>query len=310
MTNFSELYKVRDILKQTDYGTLSNILDSYLPNIPASILEFQNNQFELNQIENGGMNMLYRARIIDETKVPYQTVEEISYIPQNKRHLIKYYGRVNKPGESMFYASTEMGTACVETFSKGENYNILKEKKSIMLVVGTWKIEKPLTLAHMTSPEQYYTRFLEEAKSLNLKKVTLKQVQEQNDHLRKLLGDNDGFEILNFFSEEFAKTDTLDHNEHKISNYYADIVFDRNPKSKMQGGAVDGIWYPSVPSSYQENNLVLSPHIVDEKLKFVWAELVWITYSTETKQIQFIPIERRVHADNTDVLQWRAKKVS
>ena len=103
MTNFSELYKVRDIIKQTDYRTLSDILGSYLPNIPASILEFENNQFELNQIENGGMNMLYRARIIDETKVPYQTVEEISYIPQNKRHLIKYYGRVNKPDRGDYF---------------------------------------------------------------------------------------------------------------------------------------------------------------------------------------------------------------
>ncbi|MEP7238351.1 MAG: hypothetical protein ABI685_10815 [Ferruginibacter sp.] len=310
MTNFSELNKVRDILKQTDYRTLSNILDSYLPNIPASILEFENNQSELNQPENGGMNMLYRARMIDETRVPYQTVEEISYIPENKKHLIKFYGRVNKPGESMFYASTELGTACVETFSKGENYNVLKKKGSLMLVVGTWKIEKPLTLAHMASPEQYFSRFLEEAKSLNLKKITLKQVQEQNNHLKKMFEGNEGYEILNFFSEEFAKTDTIDHNEHKISNYYADIVFDRNPKTKMQGGSVDGIWYPSVPAGYQENNIVLRPEIVDKKLKFAWAELVWVTYSVETKQIQFTPLERRVHQNHKGILQWRAKKVS
>lgn len=308
MDRLSELHKVKDILTQVDYKTLTSILNSYVPRIPASIIDFKNEKFEFRQIHAGGMNLLYRGRLFDETKISFPNIKDISFVPSDKLHTIKQYGRVNKPGESMFYASTALETACVETFSKGENFDRLKKENGLTLVVGTWLIEQPMTLAHMACSEKYFESFSEEAKSLNLKKVTLETIKKQNEHLRTLFDNDEDYQILSFFSDEFAKINTLDHNEHKISNYYADRIFNRIDGFKMQG-EVDGIWYPSVPSSYQEINFVLPPSKVQEKLKFLWADIIWVAYSSDTKQIQFIPLEQRAHANEQGVIQWRTKSI-
>lgn len=309
MSKLIGLQKIKNSLKQIDYEKLCNILDAHLPRIPASIIQFENNKFELGQLHAGGMNLLYRARLVDETKIPFRTVKEISYIEQDKLHLIKYYGRVNKPGESMFYASSAIETACVETFSKGENFNKLKKEKSLNLIVGTWLVTKPMELAQMVSSEKYFSSFLEEAKSLNLKKVTLETIKEQNEYLRKQLNDDEAYNVLSFFSDEFAKTDTIDHNEYKLSNYYADRILSRNRRYKMEGN-VDGIWYPSVPSSYQEINFVIPPKTVNDKLRFLSASIIWVIYSEDTNNIQFIPIEQRATANTEGIIQWRTKKIN
>ncbi|MEX2231412.1 MAG: hypothetical protein WD824_04595 [Cyclobacteriaceae bacterium] len=89
----------------------------------------------------------------------------------------------------------------------------MKEQKSLLLNVGTWKIEKPMSLARMISPEKYFEKFIEEVKSLNLKKVTIEVVRKQNEEIRKLLRDEEEFRILEFFSEEFAKTEIKNHND-------------------------------------------------------------------------------------------------
>ncbi len=306
MDRLAELHKVRDILKKVDYKTLIEILNSYVPKIPASVLEFKNEKFELRQTHSGGLNLLYRGRIIDDSKIPFKTIGEISFVPADKLHTIKQFGRVNKPGESMFYASTALETACVETFSKGDNFERIKNEKGMIIVVGTWLIEKSMTFAHMTCSEKYFASFLKQANKLNLKRVTLESIRRQNDHTRQLIGNEEDYEILNFFSDEFAKLDTTDHNEHKISNYYADRMFNRIPGFKMQGD-IDGIWYPSVPSSYQETNIVLPPNKAEENLKFLWADLIWVSYSSD--QIQFIPLEQRVHANDEGVILWDTQKI-
>lgn len=305
MNRLSELQKVKDILPKVDYKTLTHILNSYLPRIPACVLEFKNDPFELNQLPNGGSNILYRGRLIED-HIPFSAIKDISYVPSDKLHTIKQYGRVNKPGESMFYSSTSLQVACMETFSKGENFDLLKKGKSLKLVVGTWKIEKPMTLARMTCSESHFTSFWEEVKALNLKKVTIETIKAHNDHIRKIINSEEDYQILSFLSDEFAKTNTIDHNEHKISNYYADRLFNRISQFHMQGD-VHGIYYPSIPSSYQEMNLALPPAIVDEKLKFLWADIIWVVYWPENGDIQFIPLEQRAKADAYGVIQWNTK---
>lgn len=309
MTRIDELIKVRDILSKVDYKTLTNIMDSYVPRIPISIIDFKNEKFDLRQHYAGGSNLLYRARILDEkTKTPFPLLQDLSFIPDDKRHKIEKYGRVNKPGESMFYASTELATACIETFSKGESMRRFMEKGSLMLAVSVWKIEKPMTFVQMTSPEKYFERFINEVSTSDLKKVTIDSVRKQNQHLREQVGNEEEFKILEFFSEEFAKTDTTDHNEYKLANYFADRVFNRNPKFRIEG-EVDGIWYPSVPSSYQETNIVMPPHKVASNLKFLWADIIWVVHFKESGQTQFNPIEQKAKVNDKGVIEWRSKQI-
>lgn len=305
MDKLSELKNVRDILPKIDYQTLSFILDSYLPSVPIVILDFDNRPNGFNQPRNGGLNLLYRGRqLTNNGNKPYTEFKDINYIGNDNVHKIKNYGRVNKPFESMFYASTEMAVACLETFSKGINLEELEESKSIFVQIGVWKIESPLVFARMTSPENHFKDFLEleEIKNLELKKITIETIKEQNEQLRKQLANDEEFGVLEFFSEEFAKTKTQDHNEYKLSNYYADRVFNRN-KSFDTKLEIDGIIYPSVPSSYQELNLAIPPNVVDTKLKFLWCDLIWVVLN-KNKGAQFIPIEHRAKVNDKGIIEW------
>lgn len=305
MNRINELKKVRDILKEVDYKTLSNILDSHLPSVPILVYDFDNRPFALNQPNNGGLNLLYRGRLLTSPdNKPFQEFKQINYIHRDDIDKIKKYGRVNKPQESMFYASTEMAVACLETFSKGIKTEDLEKNISLFIQIGIWKIESPLVLARMTSPEKYFSDFVEqeEIKRLNPKKVTLETVKAQNEKIRKEFTKSEDFEILEFFSDEFAKTDTQDHNEYKLSNYYADRIFNRERfDTKLQ---IDGIMYPSVPSCYQEQNLVLPPAIVDAKLKFLWSDLIWVTLS-KNHGAQFIPVEQRALINEKGLIEWK-----
>lgn len=213
MDRLSDLVKTREILNTVDYNTLTRILNAYLPSVPISVIDFDNRPHAFNQTSSRS-NLLYRARLItNKDNKSFEKYEELTYISEGNRHKITEFGRVNKPGESIFYASTEPVVACIETFSRGANFNLLKEQKSLLLNVGTWKIEKPMSLARMISPEKYFEKFIEEVKSLNLKKVTIEVVRKQNEEIRKLLRDEEEFRILEFFSEEFAKTEIKNHND-------------------------------------------------------------------------------------------------
>lgn len=303
MDRLSELIKTREILDKVDYNTLTAILDSYLPSIPISVIDFDNRPRAFNQIHSP-LNLLYRARLITNSgNKSFEKYEDLTYISEANQHKIKEFGRVNKPGESIFYSSTDSAVACIETFSKGKNFNLLKEKKSLLLNVGTWKIEKPMTLVRMTSPEKYFEKFIEEAKSLNLRKVTLETVGKQNAEINKILKGEEDIKILQFFSEEFAKTEIKSHNDYKLSNYYADRIFDRNPKFKLNE-KVDGIWYQSVSSSFQEINLALLPETVDTKLKFLWCDTIWVIFNPEKGNIEFIPIKQRAKANDKGLIEW------
>jgi len=310
MTRLEELIKVRDILSKVDYGTLTDIMDSYVPKIPLIVFDFKNKMFDLGQHYAGGSNLLYRARLLDEkTKQPFPLLQDLSYIPDDKKYKIQKYGRVNKPGESMFYASTNIATACLETFSKGENMKIFLEKGSMLLAVGVWKIEQPMTFAQMSSPEKYFERFINEVNTLDLKKVTIEKVRKNNQYLKEQIGNEEEFKILEFFSEEFAKTDTIDHNQYKLSNYFADRAFNRNRKFSFELD-IDGIWYPSVPSAYQEANIVIPPKIVEEKLKFLWADIIWVVHFKESGQTQFNPIEQRAKVNENGIIEWTTKRLN
>jgi RES domain len=303
MNRLSEIYKVKQILKEVNYATLTSMLDLYLPSVPICVINFDNRSRAFNK--SNETNFLYRARLItNNEQKSYQNIEDITYISEVKKHKIKTYGRVNKPCEPMFYASTEMAIACLETFSKGENFNLLKEKKSLLLDVGVWKIEKPMTIARMISPEKYFERFIEEVKGLDLKKVTIETIRKQNEELKIQINNEEEFKILEFFSEEFAKTNIIDHSEYKISNYYADRIFNRNPKFNIEEH-IDGIWYPSVPSSFQEINFALLPATVELKLKFLWCNNVWIIFNADKGDIQFITIEQKAKVIDNGIIDWK-----
>lgn len=308
MDRMTELKKVREILDKIDYKDLSEILDSYTPRIPMAIYDFENRPNEFGQSYAGGNNLLYRGRLItNEEKKPFAEFKEINYIGKENLHKIRQYGRVNKPGESMFYAATKKAVACLETFTKEVKLDEIEDKSTSLFVqVGVWKITNPLVLARLPIPEDHFSEFLGEMEMLKLEKITLDVVKRQNDSLRKILKNEEEYKLLEFFAEEFARFKMTDANGYKLSNYYADRVFNRNSKFDTKI-SIDGIMYPSVPSSYQEVNIVMPPDVADQKLKFLWCDFVWVTVS-KSRGAQFNTIEERAMVNDKGIIEWKRFK--
>ena len=74
--------------------------------------------------------------------------------------------------------------------------------------------------------------------------------------LKKQIGNDIGYEIHELFGNAFANFDIKTDNDYFLSNYYADRIFNQIDGFKV-GEEIDGIIYPSVPSSFEENNIVL-----------------------------------------------------
>jgi len=229
----------------------------------------------------------------------FQNIQDLSFIPDHKLELIKEFGRVNKPNQSMFYASTNENTACIETFSKGLNMRKLLKKKKLFIAVGVWHIEKPLALAQMISPIKYLNT-LNNTETITAQKK--ENIIANNEYIRKLISNEEQYKIWNFFSEEFAKNEITNHNDYKLSNYFADRVFNKNKQFNIKTN-IDGVYYPSVASNYQETNIVLLPKIVNTKLKFLWANMIWVSYLENENKIVFSYLVQNAKAINNKI-EW------
>ncbi|HLG35688.1 MAG TPA: RES domain-containing protein [Bacteroidia bacterium] len=266
-------------------------------------MDFTNEKsfFGKKQMDWGGWNVIYRARLItNKGNTPHENVSCISYIPKHNLHKIEKFGRVNKPNESMFYGSLGLETACAEAVTKG---NVFKDRKSVMLSVGVWKFETPLTIVQMPYSEKYIKMFYEKVRYKS-KKIDLGHIAEVNKKQRERLEDDMSYEVLEFFADEFAKWNTTNDYEYMLSNYYADRIFNRLSGFEVEG-EIDGIMYPSIALSYEETNMVLKPEVVDSKLKFIYAYQIRMD---DLKDIglgaQWNAIKRNVKADEAGRLLW------
>lgn len=289
-------------VKNISYDELVKRCNYFFPSLPISVVDFTNDQFFFRQREWGGLNVIHRGReITNPQNRPHPFVSDISYIPDKELDKIKSFGRVNKKGESMFYGSLNFATACIETLSKGVDF---RKTGSAMVSIGTWKFEQPLKLVQMPHSEKVWTEFYQTV-SFKSEKLTEEHIKEHNAELRKQINNDLAYEILELFGDAFAKFDIKDDSDYYLSNYYADRVFNRLNGFKV-GEEIDGIIYPSVPNSYQENNIALKPSVIEDKLKFINAMQVWVVHHLDRGGGgEFIPIEQRVSADATGKLSWR-----
>ena len=291
----------QDMLLNMTYEEVTYTCDHLLRSVPMSIVDFDNKPFYFKQPEGGGSNLLYRGRLItNKQNVGHEKVQDISFIPKEKTELIKDFGRVNKPRQSMFYGSLDWCTACIETISHGFDF---KNNDSCMLTVGIWAFQSPLTFVQIPHSIKYFNEFY--------KKVPYKPTQSiidniitNNARINKSLRNELDIKILTFFADEFAKFNFDGFCDYKLSNYYADRVFNRTIADYTEN--IDGIIYPSIPNSYEKLNIALEPQVInDGKLRFVDAMQVWITDPMgKYGNTQFTPLYQNVDADINGYLQW------
>lgn len=295
------IQRIPNHLHRLDYDAIKIECNSVLTSIPAPVVDFTNNKYFFNQRQWGGLNVVYRARLITNPENrPHDKVSEISYIPDDQVHKIEKYGRVNKPRESMFYGSLDFATACTEAITKG---NVFENKNSVMLTVGVWKFETPLSLVQIPHSEKYFKLFYESVQYKS-ERIQLEHIQKANAEERNKFEHDIEFEVLQFFADEFGKFNTENDYEYKLSNYYADRVFNRIKGYEMEID-VDGILYPSIALSYQHKNIVLKPEVVRNKMKFINAMQIWlVSFADRGGGAKFIPIKQHIKADEEGKILW------
>lgn len=282
-----------------EYKKIIELCNSIFPRIPISINDFKNTSYELNQMDKGGMNVIYRAREIkNEKNIPFESVSEISYISEEKKTLITEFGRANKQEQSMFYGAIDYPVACAECIGNGKEF---LKKGVAFFVVGIWQIIEPLKLAQLPYSENKFEKFYN---TVNFKSesIQLQDIRQINKHIKNQIRSEYDFNNLMFFADEFARFD--EDNTYKLSNYYCDRIFNNLNHLKVPF-EIEGILYPSIVNSYQKNNIVLKPSVVDQKLRFISAMLVWFNPSTDGKRsAEFIPIKQHIKANEEGKLMW------
>lgn len=300
-----QLDKLQQTLRWVDANlhrlTIEQLRDIYgecLPRLPFGIIDFDNRPFYFNQLEYSGTNVVYRAMIIKgDSNEPHEYVKDISYMPSDKLHYIKDYGRVNKPGQAMFYGAFNPVTAAIEVLHA--NPEFLK-KPSALLTIGIWKFAEPLVLTEMLLSQSQHDKMYRELSGIKefVSKFDKKFFDEQVAWTNKFTDLEQA--ATEYFAAKFCEYNENNHH-YKASNYYADRVFDRYSEHPNSGGTpIEGIIYSSVPNSYQQKNIVLPPEVVDSKLKFFAAEQI-IVFGGDSFQIGVID---RAHADDNGKLLW------
>jgi hypothetical protein len=293
----SEIQKKSD---KIDYNELKYLCNSTLTNIPISIIDFKNKPFDFKQREYSGRNVIFRARARTPVDNIFPSkVSEISFIPEEGKDKIKEFGRFNKPKEPMFYGSLNYATACAEAVSKGNPFVFFKSNGSILITVGVWEFTSHLTLARIPYSEKYFLE-LHKIMPHDSSILGLETIKTINKKLKDDFGSDIGFDILTFFADECSKFNKVEDFNYKLSNYYSDRIFNKINEYQLSE-KIDGIRYPSVVLSYEEDNIVFTPDVIESKLKFINAFEVWMVTGD---RINFYPTRKRATTDNLGNLVW------
>jgi len=288
-------------LSKLSYDETSALCNKYFARLPVPIAHCDNSMFYFHQREWGGINVIYRARPMDNPDgVPFSNASALSYRPEEEWSEIDYFGRVSKPGEANFYGSFNSGTACFEVVFKEEGF---RAGDMIDVVVGVWKIEAPLNLAEIPFSEKHYDAFY---KKIEFQSgiIPVETIKAGNRDLKARLGNDLAYETLMYLAEAFANYNIISEKDYFLTNYYADRVFDKIAGFKMEG-KIDGILYPSVANIYQNKNIVLTPEAVKTKLKFIQADHYGVTHRPENGgTVSFLPLRIRRYPDKEENIIW------
>lgn len=236
-------------LSRIGYGKLWHALENEFGFIP-----FLNGGIEKGEID--------RARINNKIGEIFTSENDISY--REDINNIDKYGRANAPFQSMFYGAIPTSkikysriTSLIET---SEIFRDIPKNKLVdanfMMTLGKWEIKKPLKLIDLVFNKN------------NIE--TIEDIKLSNEDAKKVIAESfpDNTEqielILEFFSDEFAKTDIKSNNDYKISCIYSQMALNQG---------VDGIIYPSVRTKAMGYNIALTPISVNASLQLTKASM-------------------------------------
>jgi len=306
-----DLAQIQSNLDKYSYEEFNLILSQLLPQVPINTITSDN----IPRMDKGfsrNPSLIYRARPNNLThlkpslSMPWSHIKDISIVPEKDIDKV-IFGRANKEKQPRFYASNDWHIACYETIWHKFPLQTLENDQNLTL--GIWKIDQPLILAFIPFSKNFIDRIRKPGQKIYEDIDAL--IISYNNQIEKMLKcyskdmTKDKF-LIDFFSDQFAKLEINNIKDYFFSNYYCDQVFDRCPNEKGIND-IDGIIFPSVSFSYQYYNVVLHPRCLS-KIRFIEAMYVWVTYSKDTKDMNYYPLEQHVIADSTGRLIWNLFK--
>ncbi|MCX6276782.1 MAG: RES domain-containing protein [Bacteroidetes bacterium] len=307
----NRIEELRNEIRTYDYNAFKTELDKIIPfvKIPFVITK------ELHRIDTPfyqDPSIIFRARpntnnsLKTTMKEPWWHVSEISIISQENKAKITF-GRANKQYEPRFYACNSWSTACYETI--WNEFPLNTKSNSKYFTVGVWQITEPLKLVLMPySP--YYIHKLKNQENKITQQIKNILKDERAFLIENIVKENKNFLydifILDFFTDEFAKQNINDEYDYFFTNYYCDQVFEKHfDENGVQD--IDGIIYPSICFSYQNDNVVLHPRALN-KIKFIEAMYVWVVYHENNGKTEYIPIHNPAKVTSDGSLYWELFK--
>lgn len=203
---------------------------------------------------------LFRARINNNGNHFIYTND--LYAPPSS--CIKEYGRANKPGERIFYCSSNLKLAAFEVLTNSQVY-LNRSLEDIKISIGIWQTKMNLHVASIYDNPKLHT----------LRKDIL---DEYLINQEMLFNGNISFNaavsnslLLQFFAEEFTKCDTKSNCDYRISNFYISSLRQSNSciSDEFFSDKFDGLNYPSIAMKYKGDNQAIFIESADSKIELI-----------------------------------------
>lgn len=240
------------------YSLFNSVNENTLPLIMVSI-------------EKGAYVLRHR---INKSGKYYKTIAELSYPPS-----VVHYGRANVPGHPMFYCclfnmDPENVTPRLITLMETSEFVCDKESVGIeRTTCSKWDVIEKLDLISFPFSSNYERPIAE-----------IKIIQEDwNEKIKDTDVNEDALALVEYMSEEIAKTSSKESDYFKIANFIYYILY-INEKTKW----ADGIIYPSVEAAGEGFNLALKPEAVDKKMKFSVASLHYLVKNKMNARLDMV----------------------
>ena len=250
---------------------IESLMASYCDNNHDLLYEKTMN--ELSVLNYGGLfiNMtglpLYRVRLNDKDDKLFTKSSDLNYAPSKS---VCSYGRVNKPGQSMFYCSEFPSICNLELLHDYLLRNDIGHER--YATCSKWEIKKDLFLLIVAiAPANR-----EIVNGFTIRKDCFQFVRTETKALQK-----NYFNLYSLSKHFFLKNAKNDYNVYIVCSAIANFF-------TLQFPNIDGFIYPTVQGN-TGYNIVLRPHTVDTKM-IVPSEVVvdkWVV--TERKKMTVSP---------------------
>nr|WP_288836379.1 RES domain-containing protein [uncultured Flavobacterium sp.] len=187
---------------------------------------------------------LYRVRLNSENNDLFIKTQDLRYAPSK---YVCNYGRVNKPGQSMFYCSEFLSICELELVFDYVSKNDIGHER--LATNSEWEIKKDLNLLILAiAPSNR-----ELVNGFTLRNECFEFVKSEPDQTKDAY--SNFYSLTWHFFEKNAKKDFSVYVVcSAIANYFT-----------LQFPNIDGLVYPSVQGN-SGYNIVLRPHVIDNKM--------------------------------------------